>query len=221
MLSSLRSALSFLVAFLLFANPTFAFDIPLSDQAIREAYFLGQRNDERVAEFFEKYNHRLPAPESGPSISIVTFLTPFANAVELSRQHSMGYSAQEALQEYKKHGDVVRVVITIEFTANYGALIEKPVRSSSGTTKGYQIRSYNFWRDFSYRVFQRNELVEPLDISGQATYAGHGDASDLSGAIVTLTFDAAKISSAEDADIVVDTIANQQIVTTFDLGSLR
>ena len=219
--SPVRSILSFLVAAALIAPSSFAFDIPLSDQAIREAYFLGQRNDERVAEFFEKYNHRLPAPESGPSVSIVTFLTPFANAVDLSRQRSLGYSAQEALQEYKKHGDIVRVVITIEFTANYGALIEKPVRSSSGTTKGYQLRSANFWRDFSYRVFQRNEPIEPLDISGQATYTGGGDAADLTGAVVTLTFDATKISSAQDADVVVDTVANQQIVTTFDLASLR
>src|SRR5579864_1689229 len=209
--SPARPILSFFLAVALIAPSSFAFDIPLSDQAVREAYFLGQRNDERVAEFFEKYNHRLPAPESGPFISIVTFLTPFANTVELSRQHSLDYSAQDALHEYKKHGDIVRVIITIEFTANYGAIIEKPVRSSSGTTKGYQLRSSNFWRDFSYRVFQRNELIEPLDISGQATYAAHG-ASDLTGAIVTLTFDAAKISSAEDADVVVDTVADQQIV---------
>jgi hypothetical protein len=219
--SPVRPIFSFFLAAALIAPSSFAFDIPLSDQAIREAYFLGQRNDERVAEFFEKYNHRLPAPESGPSISIVTFLTPFANAVDLSRQRSMGYSAQEALQEYKKHGDIVRVVITIEFTANYGAIIEKPIRSNSGSTKGYQLRSSNFWRDFSYRVFQHNEPIEPLDISGQATYAGDGYVAHLTGAIVTLTFDATKISSAEDADVVVDTVSNQQIVTTFDLASLR
>jgi hypothetical protein len=224
MLASLRPALSLLIAVALLAPASFAFDIPLSDEAIREAYFLGQRRDEKTAQFFEKYNRRLTPPESGPYISDIAFFTPYANAVELSRQNSLGYSAQDALQAYKKHGDIVSVVITIVFTASYGALLEKPVNSRSGSTRGYQFRSANFWRDFSYRLFQHDELIEPLDFSGQATYAGNGDSSgssDLSGAVITLTYDAAKISSAADADVVVDTIADHQLVTTFDLATLR
>src|SRR2546422_6941473 len=34
---------------------TTLFRSPLSDQAVREAYFLGQRRDEKTAEFLDKY----------------------------------------------------------------------------------------------------------------------------------------------------------------------
>jgi hypothetical protein len=221
MLSSFRPALSLLFSAALVAAPSCAFDIPLSDEAVREAYFLGQRNDGKTSDFFKKYTHFLPVPEEGPHISSIQLLTPFANVVELSRQHSLGNSAQDALQHYKKHGDFVRVVITIEFTANYGPVIEKPSDSRSGSGNGYQLRSYNFWRDFSYRLFQKDNLIEPIDLSGEATYTRSEDGSVLTGAVVALLYDANKISTSKDADIVIDTVAGQQIVETFDLAALR
>ena len=221
MLFPFRRVLAVLLAATL-APASFAFQIPLSDQAIREAYFLGQRRDEKTAQFFEKYNRRLGPPDSGPYISDIAFFTPFANAVELSRQNSLGYSAQDALAAYKKHGEIVSVVITIEFTANYGPLIEKPLNPrNGGASHGYQLRASDFWRDFSYRLFQHDVLIEPRDIAGQATYSASGDSSVLTGAVITLTYDALKISSSDDADVVVDTIAERQLVTTFDLASFR
>jgi hypothetical protein len=220
MRSRLMPLAAMAVSFLLI-SPASAFVIPLSDEAIREAYFLGQRNDGKTSEFFEKYTHHPPFPEEGPHVASVQFQTPYAYIVELSRQHGLGNSAQDALQEYKKHGDVVRVIINIEFTPSYGALIDTPIHSRSGPTNGYQLRSSNFWRDFSYRLFQRDALIEPLDIRGEGTYGGSGESTVLVGAIVTVLYDASKISPTDDADVVVDTTAGQQSVTTFDLASLR
>jgi hypothetical protein len=122
-----RSHAPVLAAALLLSPSSFAFDAPLSDQAVREAYFLGQRRDEKTAEFLEKYRRHLTVPESGPWISTVEFFTPFAEAVELSRQRSFGYSAQDATQDYRKNGDRLRVTITIEFTNSYGELSSVPV----------------------------------------------------------------------------------------------
>ena len=47
--SSARPMAAILIAATLLTPPTFAFDTPLSDQAVREAYFLGQRHDESMA----------------------------------------------------------------------------------------------------------------------------------------------------------------------------
>src|SRR5713101_4573657 len=47
-----RPIVSVLTAALLLTPSSFAFDSPLSDQAVREAYFLGQRHD---ASFLSKY----------------------------------------------------------------------------------------------------------------------------------------------------------------------
>jgi len=218
----LRSCFAVLAATLLTVSPSPAFDHPLSEEAVREAYFLGQRRDETTANFLNKYTQRLAPPESGPYISYVSFFTPYANAVELSRQNQLGGSAQDALQEYRKHGSIVRVVITIEFTANYNFLIEKPTNSRSGSPKGYQLRSPDFWRDFSYRVFQKDQAIPAANMEGQASYGtSDGGNSNLTGAIVTLYFDAESIAPADDADVIIDTINNQQVIATFNLTSLR
>ena len=221
--SMLRPCIALFAAIILGAPPLRAFDHPLSDEAVREAYFLGQRRDETTANFLNKYTRALPPPETGPYISYVSFFTPYAGAVELSRQNQMGNSAQDALQQYKKHGSVIRVVITIEFTANYNFLIEKPTNSNSGSKSGFQYRPPDFWRDFSYRLFQRDQAVPSTNMEGQATYtsADAGGAGNLSGAVVTLYFDADSIDPSEDADVVVDTVNNQQAVATFSLASLR
>jgi len=60
---------SFLVA-LCVTVPASALDTPLSDEAVREAYFLGQRHD---ASFLTSYIKFLPMPKTGPHISSVTF----------------------------------------------------------------------------------------------------------------------------------------------------
>jgi len=67
---------SFLVA-LCVTLPASAINTPLSDEAVREAYFLGQRHDGSYPSLMGNYIKRPPAPKSGPHIFSITFLTPF------------------------------------------------------------------------------------------------------------------------------------------------
>ena len=73
--------LSALLLSLAFVTRTSAYDHPLSSKAIREAYFLGQRNDEKVTDFLAQYIKRLPIPEKGPYISEISLYTPYAQVV--------------------------------------------------------------------------------------------------------------------------------------------
>ncbi len=200
-----RPIASILLAFILSTPSSFAFDIPLSDQAVREAYFLGQRRDEKTAEFLDKYRRHLPVPESGPWVSTVEVFTPYAEAVELSRQRSFGYSAQDA----------------IEFTDSYGPLSQVKTSPSSGSPNGFSLRSPGFWKDFTYRLFDGDDLVEPLEMHGNATFRTVGDGTEMTGAQIVLVYDAEKISSSSDAAIVVDIPDHPQVVATFDLATLR
>ncbi|HEY6127102.1 MAG TPA: hypothetical protein VIW23_02860, partial [Candidatus Acidoferrum sp.] len=89
--STLRSAvISLTISALLISQPLFAFQTPLSNTAVREAYFLGQRHDQSVSDFFAKYAKSLPEPQYGPYISTIRFLTPFAQVVSLSGTRSVG-----------------------------------------------------------------------------------------------------------------------------------
>ncbi len=97
-----------LLAVLLLVQPVFAFSTPLSEEAIREAYFLGQRRDESTAAFLSKYIHELPPPSYGPHIlSIITY-TPFAQAVLDSSRHTANYSAQQAQLDHRHVTEIVQ-----------------------------------------------------------------------------------------------------------------
>lgn len=210
-----------LVAATFLTPPTFAFDTPLSDQAVREAYFLGQRHDERTAEFLDKYRRHLSVPESGPWISTVEFFTPFAEAVELSRQRSFGYSAQDAAQDYRKNGDRLRVTITIEFTDSYGEVSQVKTSQRSGSPNGFYVRPSNFWKDFTYRLFDGDDVIEPLEMHGNPTFRTVGNSTIMTGAQIVLVYDAGKLSSSTDAAIVIDFPDFPQVVAPYDLTTLR
>ena len=110
-----------------------AYEVPLDPHSVRDAYFLGQRNDEKTARFLDAYVKHLPPPEKGPDISEIQLLTPYAQVVELSRQKTVGYSAQQAEQDYRERGDRIRVRVRIEFTATYGlAEVQKATVHSTG-----------------------------------------------------------------------------------------
>jgi hypothetical protein len=218
---SARSIASMLAACLLLTPPSFAFDTPLSNQAVREAYFLGQRRDERTAEFLDKYRRHLPVPESGPWISTVESFTPFAEAVELSRQRSFGYSAQDAVQDYRKNGDRLRVTITIEFTDSYGEVSQVKARQRSGSPNAFSVRPSNFWKDFTYRLFDGDDLVEPLEMHGSPTFRTVDNSTIMTGAQIVLLYDAEKLSSSSDAAVVVDFPDYPQVIAPFDLTTLR
>src|SRR6266566_1804026 len=96
-----RAFLALLTSALLLSTPALPFDTPLSDQAVREAYFLGQRTDQKIVDFFSGYTRHLPFPKAGPYVSEIQLLTPYAQVVELSHQNTAGYSAQQAWKDYQ------------------------------------------------------------------------------------------------------------------------
>src|SRR5260370_6879151 len=85
------------------SRPASPLNPPLSDQTIREAYFLGQRHDGTFPSILGKYIKNLPPPKSGPYISSVTFLTPFIHLARSSDGYFAGSSAQKRLHQYPRH----------------------------------------------------------------------------------------------------------------------
>ena len=218
---SARSFASILIATFLIVPPSFAFDTPLSDTAIREAYFLGQRRDDTMARLLNRYTQLLPPPDSGPHISSVTFLTPFALLVQQSSQR-INYSAQQAQKEH--HGDQEIVAITIEIllTQSYGALIPRRTDSRSGSPIGFQFRNPDFWKDFKYRVFDGDDELKPDSLTGDPNYscAGNQGACDLYGATIHIELPAAAFTSGT-ATIEVDPKVSEPTSVEFDLTSFR
>ena len=216
---ALRSSLALLTSALLLSGPAFAYDTPLSDQAVREAYFLGQRRDESMASFLNKYTKLLPPPKTGPHISSVTFFTPFALLVQYSSRQS-DYSAQRAALDHKAHDEIVEIQVEIQFTQSYGVMIATPTHSRSGSPTGIQQRSPEFWRAFKYRIFDGDEEITTEDTSGEPQYSCSEGGCILTGAIVYFQFPANAFKS-DSASVEVTPCEGDPVSVDFDLSSLR
>jgi hypothetical protein len=145
-----RSIATLLVVTLLVSPVTFAYEIPLESHSIRDAYFFGQRGDEKLARFLDTYTKHLPLPQKGAYISEIKLFTPYAQVVDISRQKTTGYSAQQAEQEYKIRGDSFRVYVRIEFTATYGFLQAVESVNRVAREQKLDLQPYDFWRDFQF-----------------------------------------------------------------------
>jgi hypothetical protein len=214
-----RSSLALLTSALLSSAPALGFNTPLSDQAVREAYFLGQRRDESMAAFLNKYTKLLPPPKTGPNISSVTFLTPFALLVEYSSRQS-NYSAQQAALDHKSQDEAVEISIDIFLTPSYGAFTTPPTHSRSGSPLGIQMRPSDFWKTFKFRVLDGDEEITTDDLTGQPHYSCSDDGCILSGATVYLRFPAEAFTS-DSATIEVTPPEGDRVSVDFDLSSLR
>src|ERR1700685_1525360 len=80
----LRSALAVLLTGAAVATPVSALDYPLSSEAIREAYFLGSGDPDKLAFFMEKYTKRYPIPKlpSRGYVALIQFETPYLLVAE-------------------------------------------------------------------------------------------------------------------------------------------
>jgi len=210
-----------LIAALLLTPSSFAFDTPLSDQAVRQAYFLGQRRDESLASFLDKYTKQLPPPKTGPHISAITFFTPFALVAQLSSEHSTGYSAQQAALDHRDQQETVKIIVHILLTDSYPAYIPRPTSSRSGSPTGFAPRPYNFWKDFQVQVFAGDKTLEPFSSSGQPDYtcSEYGGCT-LIGATLRFEFPAEDFAT-DSATIDVNPPEGDPVSVDFDLSSLR
>jgi hypothetical protein len=221
MSSSFRPGLAVLTAVLLLSPSSLAFDTPLSDTAVRQAYFLGQRRDETMANFLNKYTKHLAPPKAGPHISSITLFTPFALLVQQSSQHTSGYSAQQAEIDHRGQQESVKVIVQILLTESYPAYIPRPTGSQSGSPVGFAPRPYNFWKDFQVQVFTGDKTLEPFSSSGEPNYiCSVNGGCTLTGATLEFGF-LAEDFTCDSAGIQVDPPVGDPVAADFDLPSLR
>ena len=213
--SSFRPGLA-IAAALLMTSVAFALSAPLSDEAVREAYFLGQRRDDRTAQFLETYRRYSPVPKSGPHVFVVELFTPYAQAVEASSKHGAGYSAQQARQDYQARGDSLRVGVYVRYTPTYGPGFPYSPNKVPGQT--------GTWKDFQVRLTLNGETLECRSVRYEGTRmgtgGGKGGGSRSTGFIVWQEYDASN-STSTDATVEVDTPDGQRVVASFDLSRLR
>ena len=219
-LMRLRFLSCLLTAALAFPVSSFAFDSPLSDTAVREAYFMGQRHDESLARFLDDYCKHLPPPKTGPYISSVTFMTPYALLAQLSSQRLFGYSAQQAELDHRKMVETVQITVQIQLTDTYSAVMPNPTGQTTGTPWDYIYRPSGFWRDFQIRVISDRKVLSPIVYTGEPDFICGDTGCSLVGATVQLEFIADEFAP-DSARIQIAPPEGDPVTVDFDLASLR
>lgn len=220
-----RRVASVLTAAVLLTPSALAFELPLSSEAVREAYFLGQRHDEKTAKFLETYRQHLPTPKCGPHVAVVELFTPYAEAVELSRQHGLSYSAQQAEQEYRHRSNSVRIGVHIVYTGAFGSVTPCSPGSQSGSGARPPSMPASSWKDYQVRVSQDGKMLESRSVRYEGTHTSSsggksGGGSWVTGFIIRLEFEAETFSSSE-ATVETVTPYGQHVVAKFGLEKLR
>jgi hypothetical protein len=215
-----RLSTSLLMA-LCISLPAFPINTPLSDESIREAYFLGQRHDGTFPAILGRYVRNLPPPKSGPYISSVSFLTPFIQLVEHSDGYIGNYSAQKALLEHRGQEEFVLIFVEIQLTDTYGRLIPPPPNWRSRSPEAWVPRPSDFWRDFHVQIYNAAQPLTPYDFHGRATFgcARRGPCI-LTGATLEFDFRADSFTS-DSATIQVIPPEGDPVSVDFDLIHLR
>ena len=179
----------------------FAYDHPPSDEAVRDAYFVGH-DVKTVNAFLSPYTQHPPVPQSGPNVAEIELSTPYAQVVEVSALHSVGYSDLQAAEDYRKRGDSIAVRVKILFTPTYTG------------------RADDFWRDVSVGLIQKKHMaatkVDGQPIYSADTYGG----MVLIGADMLAQFSVAGVKS-DSVQVEVVLPEGSPVDATFDLAKLR
>lgn len=220
---TIRPLAALFMASLLLPSSSSAFDSPLSDTAVREAYFLGQRHDGSLPRFLEKYIKHLPPPKLGPHISSISFFTPFVQLALFSDHYIGNYSAQQAQLDHRAQKEIVRIVIEIHLTGRYGSYISFPAANSrSASSTSLILRPSDFWKDFQVQVSVSDQVLSPATFQGKPNYfcSHNGGGCVLTGATLELVFPPESFTS-DSATLLITPPEGGQVSVEFDLSRLR
>ena len=203
-----------------------AYELQLTADAIHEAYVLGQRNDKATGDFLASYVTQITERQDGAHIAEIELLTPYAQIVDQSRQKTAsGYSESQAADDYKRHGNTLKVNIVIMLPAAYPKAAETTAAPTPPPATGPEksaIRPENFWQNFKFTLKQHGKTVPSRGISNQPIHstATNNAPAVLDGENVWLEFDVKDIAS-EETTVEVATPDAKLIKAIFDLKKLR
>jgi hypothetical protein len=203
-----------------------AYDRQLDSHAIHEAYILGQRNDKSTGDFLAPYLTQITEPQNDVHIAQIELLTPFAQIVDVCRQKSSDrYTEDQAIQEYKAHGNTVKVNVTLMLPSAYPKAAESKEAPTPAPATGSEksaMSPENFWQNFQFNLKQNGKTIPSRGISNQPIHstATNNAPAVLTGENVWLEYDVNDVAS-ELTTMEVVTPQGKVIKATFDLKKLR
>jgi hypothetical protein len=185
-----------LLAFCL-AIPACAYDVPLTENSIRDAYFLGTRQTGLGPDFLANYTREIPNLSLGRYRSFASLETPFTQVAILSSKR-LNYSAQDAVKEFLGKPLPFRIHLEICY------MVDAP-------PDGLTVRIVQNKKELLPAFFERSLFFPASDEYSSPPPIGE---------TIQLEFSADKIDSST-LTVLIDTPDGQQAEVVFDLQSLR
>jgi len=214
----IRFSMRSFVLMLALAPLASAYEFPLSENSIRNAYFLGYDKNEDTQNFLKQYVQYPPMPKSGPHVAQVEIQTPYEQVVVHASRVPGSYSAQQAALDYRAKPGSFVVRVRIDLTPSYSNIL-----SNSSDAGGVQMRANDFWRAFTVKLMQNGKEIRTRAVSGVPLYLeGYGNWGQgvLSGADIKVVYDPALVTSSSTS-IIVLTPDGDKVITVFDLSKLQ
>jgi hypothetical protein len=195
------------IAALFVASQTAAaqtYHYPLHSEAIRDAYFLGERNNFQTTDCLLQYTHRFAAPQNGSYfVSKIDISTPYQQIVLRGQRNMPGDSELQTETDLTERPLNVIVRVRVELNVYHLGKKHDAIFEPDPS------------RDVSVRVTQRN-ILTPETVTHEGLYNHH----TLVGWLFELQFDPAKITSAP-LRISVKTPDGQIQEAEFDMAKIQ
>jgi len=204
-----RQNVAVLILLLLASQAASAYDYPLNSESIRNAYFLGERNNFQTTRRLLQYIHQFTGPQTGRYfVSQIDISTPYQQIVLRGRRDTPGDSEVQTETDLHAHPLKFIVRVRVEWNGRYADHVRRSI-SPPDLSRGVSIH-----------VIQQHRIT-PLKTNRQALYSsmGHGG-SVFVGMLFELQFDPARIASAP-LRVSVREPDGQVVETKFDLTKLR
>jgi hypothetical protein len=184
-----------LLAFAL-AIPACAYDVPLTENSIRDAYFLGTRMGGLNRDFIARYARLVPDLKQGNCTSDVRIETPFLQVADYSSKVP-NYSAQSAVRDFFGRSMSFRIYLDVCYTVHAPANAVK------------------------VKLIQNKKAVVPESFES----APYSEATEFgflppNGEQIVLEFVPSKMDSS-DLTVLIDTPDGQHARLDLDLSTLR
>jgi hypothetical protein len=181
------------------ALPLFAYDYPLTSDAIRDAYFFGRGPKGTDPDFYSGYWQNLSMPSKRERTSEIFIETPYFHVAERARD-AANYTAQDAIKEFLGKPMDFKVYIDVYF--------DPP---ESGDSKPVMVKLIQKGKEIAPQSADRWPLSRFRD-------ENTGDVS--TGERIWLTYDAARLHDSELL-FEIDAPDAEHAEATFDLSKVR
>jgi hypothetical protein len=185
----------------------FAFENPLSEESVREAYFLGRSTDsEKLNRFLEQYVRHPKGTAVGP----ISLRTPYDLAVLRALQNG-NYNAQQAQIDYEAQRNLMAVSFSLYPHRPYPL----PVMPTMGVGAAKNLEEVDQWNGFRFEVSQHG-VIQAKASTSRPIY----DKNEIIGAEIVLEFEVRQFAS-DRTKIQIVTPEGEVVTAEFNLGKLK